>query len=206
MLRRSGDALSRAVRRQREHAEPHRARRAHPPRGRSAAQRVGRVRSAARSGSRRGPRRDRPAHGVPPSLRRLRRNAAGDRRADVAHPSDAARPVPRYRASDLRRRRSGRRHRRATRDRIWHVHFKDCEPSSLRRRGRTEGWDYHTAVRRGMFCELGRGMVPFRRVLRRARARRLRRLDRRRAGRAAGSRHAGASAARNREYLRRLGI
>lgn len=50
------------------------------------------------------------------------------------------------------------------RDRIWHVHFKDCEPE-LARRARTEGWDYHTAVRHGIFCELGKGMVPFRQVL-----------------------------------------
>ena len=45
-------------------------------------------------------------------------------------------------------------------DRIWHVHFKDCD-SALARAARAEGWDYHTAVRRGIFCELGRGTVPF---------------------------------------------
>ena len=45
-------------------------------------------------------------------------------------------------------------------DRIWHVHFKDCDPA-LARQARAEGWDYHTAVRRGIFCELGRGAVPF---------------------------------------------
>lgn len=45
-------------------------------------------------------------------------------------------------------------------DRIWHVHFKDCEPA-LAREARAEEWDYHTAVRRGIFCELGRGAVPF---------------------------------------------
>jgi len=50
------------------------------------------------------------------------------------------------------------------RERIWHVHFKDCEPE-LAKRARTEGWDYHTAVRHGIFCELGKGMVPFRQVL-----------------------------------------
>ena len=48
-------------------------------------------------------------------------------------------------------------------DRIWHVHLKDCEPS-LAERARTEAWDYHTAVRNGIFCELGHGTVPFRRV------------------------------------------
>jgi len=46
------------------------------------------------------------------------------------------------------------------RSRIRHVHFKDCEPDRLRD-AREEGWDYHTAIRRGIFCELGRGVVPW---------------------------------------------
>jgi inosose dehydratase len=44
--------------------------------------------------------------------------------------------------------------------RIWHVHVKDCDPAVLEQ-ARAGAWDYHTAVRRGIFCELGRGMVPF---------------------------------------------
>ena len=44
--------------------------------------------------------------------------------------------------------------------RICHVHFKDCA-RDVAQRARQEGWDYHTAVRNGIFCELGRGMVPF---------------------------------------------
>jgi len=44
--------------------------------------------------------------------------------------------------------------------RIWHVHFKDCDPAVLEQ-ARAGAWDYHTAVRRGIFCELGRGMVAF---------------------------------------------
>ena len=44
--------------------------------------------------------------------------------------------------------------------RLWHVHFKDCDPNILRS-ARDESWDYHTAVGAGIFCELGRGMVPF---------------------------------------------
>jgi inosose dehydratase len=44
--------------------------------------------------------------------------------------------------------------------RIWHVHFKDCDPAVLSR-ARAEAWDYHTAVGRGIFCELGRGAVRF---------------------------------------------
>jgi inosose dehydratase len=91
------------------------------------------------------------------------------------------------------------------RDRIWHVHFKDCEPE-LARRARAEGWDYHTAVRRGIFCELGLGMVPFASV-----------LDALRIEHYAGwlvveqdvlpgLGTPAASAARNREYLARLGV
>jgi inosose dehydratase len=51
------------------------------------------------------------------------------------------------------------------RARIWHVHFKDCEPrvAELVRRERL---DYQDALRRGLFCELGRGSVDFPALLR----------------------------------------
>ncbi len=49
--------------------------------------------------------------------------------------------------------------------RTWHVHFKDCEPS-IADRARQEGWDYQTALRHGLFCELGRGTVDFAALLR----------------------------------------
>lgn len=49
---------------------------------------------------------------------------------------------------------------RAYGDRIWHVHFKDCDPQ-VAAAARADGWDYHTSVRHGIFCELGRGVVPF---------------------------------------------
>lgn len=45
-------------------------------------------------------------------------------------------------------------------NRIWHVHFKDCQPQ-VAARARSEGWDYFRAVREGIFCELGKGDVPF---------------------------------------------
>jgi inosose dehydratase len=48
--------------------------------------------------------------------------------------------------------------------RIWHVHFKDCEPE-VAARSRELGWDYLESVRRGVFCELGRGEVDFPGVL-----------------------------------------
>jgi inosose dehydratase len=44
--------------------------------------------------------------------------------------------------------------------RIWHVHFKDCQPQ-VAARSRREGWDYFTSVRDGLFCELGRGEIDF---------------------------------------------
>lgn len=50
------------------------------------------------------------------------------------------------------------------RGRIWHLHFKDCDPAAAAR-SRREGWDYFRAVREGVFCELGRGTVPFDRLL-----------------------------------------
>jgi inosose dehydratase len=49
-------------------------------------------------------------------------------------------------------------------DRVWHVHFKDCSPA-IAARARAEGWDYLTAIRRGLFCELGAGQVDFAAVL-----------------------------------------
>jgi inosose dehydratase len=45
-------------------------------------------------------------------------------------------------------------------ERIWYVHFKDCSPEAAAR-SRAQGWDYFTAVRHGVFCELGRGAVDF---------------------------------------------
>jgi inosose dehydratase len=50
-------------------------------------------------------------------------------------------------------------------DRVWYVHFKDCDPK-VAARARAEGWDYFTALRHGVFCELGRGSVDFPAVLR----------------------------------------
>ncbi len=45
-------------------------------------------------------------------------------------------------------------------ERIWHVHFKDCQPQ-IATQARQEGWDYFTAIRRSLFCELGQGIIPF---------------------------------------------
>ena len=45
-------------------------------------------------------------------------------------------------------------------DRIWHVHFKDCEPH-VAAASREQGWDYFKSVEKGVFCELGKGQVNF---------------------------------------------
>jgi inosose dehydratase len=90
-------------------------------------------------------------------------------------------------------------------DRIWHVHFKDCDPE-LARRARAEEWDYHTAVRHGIFCELGRGMVPFAGVLSALRACDYEGWIVVEQDVLPGLGTPAASAARNRAYLRELGL
>ncbi|HWG85730.1 MAG TPA: TIM barrel protein, partial [Deinococcales bacterium] len=50
------------------------------------------------------------------------------------------------------------------RERVWFVHFKDCHPD-VAARARSEGLDYKAAVGAGVFCELGKGNVPFPTVL-----------------------------------------
>ena len=45
-------------------------------------------------------------------------------------------------------------------ERIWHVHFKDCQPD-IAARSRKDGWDYFKSVENGVFCELGKGEVDF---------------------------------------------
>jgi inosose dehydratase len=90
-------------------------------------------------------------------------------------------------------------------DRIWHVHFKDQEPQ-VARQSREQDWDGLTSVGQGVFCELGKGSVDFPAVLATLR----------------GIGYAGwivveqdvlpgmgtpkASAARNRDYLRGIGL
>ncbi|RIK34128.1 MAG: xylose isomerase [Chloroflexi bacterium] len=49
-------------------------------------------------------------------------------------------------------------------DRIWYVHFKDCHPGVLAT-AHQHAWDYFEAVRNGVFCELGQGCVDFPAVL-----------------------------------------
>lgn len=49
-------------------------------------------------------------------------------------------------------------------DRIWYIHFKDCQPD-IATQARQEEWDYLTAVGHGVFCELGQGCIDFPAVL-----------------------------------------
>lgn len=49
-------------------------------------------------------------------------------------------------------------------DRIWHVHFKDFDPA-VAEQARINNWDYFTSVKKGIFCELGKGSVDFKAVL-----------------------------------------
>lgn len=48
--------------------------------------------------------------------------------------------------------------------RIWHVHFKDCHPKVAVSSTRND-WDYFESVRRGIFCELGKGEVDFTNII-----------------------------------------
>ena len=45
-------------------------------------------------------------------------------------------------------------------ERIWHVHFKDCQPEIAARSCR-DSLDYFESVGKGVFCELGKGDVDF---------------------------------------------
>jgi inosose dehydratase len=56
-------------------------------------------------------------------------------------------------------------------DRVWYMPFKDCDPK-VAAQARAGEWDYFTALRHGVFCELGNGSVDFPAVLRWLAARR----------------------------------
>lgn len=49
------------------------------------------------------------------------------------------------------------------RDRVWHVHFKDFSPE-VAEAARLNNWNYFEAVKNGVFCELGKGTVDFKKV------------------------------------------
>ena len=94
---------------------------------------------------------------------------------------------------------------REFRDRVWHVHFKDCDPAVVAA-SRERGWDGPESVGHGVFCELGKGCVDFPDMLKA--------LDE--IGYQGwivveqdvlpGMGNPGESAIRNREYLRSIGV
>ncbi|HEX9372909.1 MAG TPA: TIM barrel protein [Roseiflexaceae bacterium] len=90
-------------------------------------------------------------------------------------------------------------------DRIWHVHFKDCHPQ-VAERARAEGWDYFGAVRHGVFCELGQGSVDFAGVAAWLRARDYRGWIIVEQDVLPGMGAPRASAQRNRDYLKTIGL
>jgi inosose dehydratase len=49
-------------------------------------------------------------------------------------------------------------------ERIWHVHFKDCS-AATHARSREKEWDYFESIKNAIFCQLGSGDVPFREVI-----------------------------------------
>jgi inosose dehydratase len=49
---------------------------------------------------------------------------------------------------------------REFRERVWHVHFKDCD-RAVAEASRLDGWSGPESVGHGVFCELGQGSVDF---------------------------------------------
>lgn len=88
--------------------------------------------------------------------------------------------------------------------RLGHVHFKDIAPA-VAARARAEGWDYFTAVRHGLFAELGQGAVDFPAVARWLREQRYGGWEVVEQDVLPGMGSPRESAARNREYLRAIG-
>jgi inosose dehydratase len=89
--------------------------------------------------------------------------------------------------------------------RIRYVHFKDCH-AGIAQQARSEGWDYFTAVGRGLFCELGKGYVDFPAVAEWLRTSRYRGWITVEQDILPGMGTPKASAQRNREYLRSLDL
>jgi inosose dehydratase len=90
-------------------------------------------------------------------------------------------------------------------ERIRHMHFKDCHPE-VAGRARAEGWDYFEAVGHGVFCELGQGSVDFGAVAAWLRARDYRGWIVVEQDVLPGMGAPRASAQRNREFLRTIGL
>jgi inosose dehydratase len=90
-------------------------------------------------------------------------------------------------------------------ERIRHVHFKDCQPQ-VAQEARNAGWDYFTALHHGVFCELGKGNVPFAAVADWLRKHNYRGWIVVEQDILPGMGSPKASAQRNRDYLRTIGL
>ena len=90
-------------------------------------------------------------------------------------------------------------------DRVWHMHFKDCDPQ-IAAKARAAGIGYFAAVRSQLFCELGAGAVDFSAVLAALRRREYGGWIVVEQDVFPGSGSPKDSAARNRLYLRSLGL
>lgn len=90
-------------------------------------------------------------------------------------------------------------------DRIWHVHFKDCS-QAVAVQSRTEGWDGPTSLGHGVFSELGKGDVDFPAVLQQLRAMPYDDWIVVEQDVLPGMGTPKASAQRNRDYLRSIGV
>ncbi len=90
-------------------------------------------------------------------------------------------------------------------ERLWYVHFKDCSPQ-VARDSQTHQWDYHQSVEHGIFCELGQGCVPFDRVASWLRARGYSGFITVEQDVLPGMGAPKASAIRNRNYLKQIGL
>ena len=89
--------------------------------------------------------------------------------------------------------------------RIWYAHLKDCS-AEIAAQSQTHSWDYHTSIRNGVFCELGQGCVPFDRVAQWLRGHNYTGFVTVEQDVLPGMGQPKESAARNRAYLRRVGL
>jgi inosose dehydratase len=90
-------------------------------------------------------------------------------------------------------------------DRVWHVHFKDHDPA-VAARSRREDWGGVESVGHGLFCELGKGDIDFPAILAELRAMNYGGWIVVEQDVLPGMGSPKESAARNREYLRSIGL
>jgi inosose dehydratase len=90
-------------------------------------------------------------------------------------------------------------------ERVELMHYKDCHPN-IAEQARAEGWDYFGAVQHGVFCELGQGGVPFPAITRQLQARGYHGWIVVEQDVLPGMGSPRASSARNRAYLKTIGL